>query len=49
MSNQSFPNAGCCLLSILYFPIGVIMELAKSYGGSSKKTPQMVIREVVYL
>ena len=37
MSNKSFPDAGCCLLAILYFPIGVIMELTKNYSGSSKK------------
>ena len=24
-------SAGCCLLSLLYFPIGVILELAKKY------------------
>ena len=30
-------SPGCCLLSILYFPIGVILSLAKNYGGSSKR------------
>ena len=38
MAKKQFPGgAGCCLFAVLYFPIGVILELAKSYGGSSKR------------
>ena len=36
--NYKFPGSvGCCLLSLLYFPIGVILELAKNYGGPPKR------------
>ena len=38
MTNKKLPNnTGCCLAMLLYFPFGVIMELAKTYGGPKKR------------
>ena len=34
----NFPGStGCCLFSLLYFPIGVILELAKNYGSGPSR------------
>ena len=37
MRQVKFPNTGCCLLMLLYFPIGVILELAKTFGGPIRR------------
>ena len=41
MAKKSFPGGswGCFagIIMLLYFPIGVILELAKSYGGGSSR------------